>query len=164
MSNKALNDVNISDLRDDDIAKIRSTIKRIPGKDTGDENADRKNGRVFIVLGIIIASVTLVVAGIILFVVLMGNSNKDAIAGKWSFDQTTVYYFDGKGKGSLQLPLITYDFSYELTDKNVSIDFEDESVEDKTFLYSVSDDLLTLAGDDGISYTLTKELSGSSKS
>lgn len=156
MRNKALSDINLSDLRDEDIAIIRSTIKRIPGKNTADEKEDRKNGRLFIVLGIIIASVTLVVAGIVIFVILMGNSKKDAIAGQWSFDQTTSYYFDGEGKGSLQLPLNTYEFSYELTDTYVYIDFADDSVEDRMFLYSVSDDLLTLAGDDGTSYTFTK--------
>ena len=36
---------------------------------------------------------------------LAGAIRKDALAGNWTPDQTTVYSFDGHGRGSLNLPL-----------------------------------------------------------
>ena len=35
----------------------------------------------------------------------------DALAGKWDFDGTTAYEFDGKGSGAMLLTLADYDLS-----------------------------------------------------
>lgn len=51
---------------------------------------------------------------------------RDELKGVWALDQTTVYEFDGNGKGTLCLPLNDYAFTYTIDNNTVFIDFADE--------------------------------------
>ena len=68
----------------------------------------------------------------------------DPLCGKWDLDGTTVYMFDGKGGGALELPQSRYEFRYEIKDGTVSIDFTDDKVRDISYEFTVGSDELTL--------------------
>ena len=83
----------------------------------------------------------------------------DALAGKWDFDGTTAYEFDSKGSGAMLLTLADYDFTYEIKDNQLYIDFVNESAHDATYEFSVKGDTLILIGGEGTiggTYELTK--------
>jgi len=94
-------------------------------------------------------------------IVINGCSKGDVLKGTWNLDGTTVYQFDGSGKGNMILPSNTYSFEYTITkDKNmVSIDFEDNRVTDCIYTYKVNKNKLVLSGSEGeesFSYEFTK--------
>ena len=62
----------------------------------------------------------------------------------------TIYSFNGKG--DLVLPLGTYEFRYVLEDDVLQIDFADESIEDQSYKYSLTQDILIIMDEDGTSY------------
>ena len=106
----------------------------------------------------LIAGITTLVAGLgFLLVFLIGRAlEHDALSGIWSMDDVTVYVFNGKGHGKLSLPLNTYEFDYVLEENSILIDFDDPDAIDRSYLYSVSDDELTLIADDGSSFRFTR--------
>ena len=76
-------------------------------------------------------------------------------------DGTTAYEFSGDGNGALLLPNVTYEFSYDIKKDQISIDYENESVRDGTYTFTVEDNTLTLIGGEGNAeigkeYVLTK--------
>ena len=71
----------------------------------------------------------------------------DPLVGKWNYDDTTIYEFGEDGRGSLILPLNSYSFSYKDDNGTLFIDFSDDTAEDKTYTYEISDDILLLTGD-----------------
>lgn len=96
------------------------------------------------------ASALLVVIIIIIILIVKGCSGAtDALAGTWNFDSNTTYEFDGKGSGAMVLSLANYDFTYEIKDNQLYIDFSNESVHDATYEFSVKGDTLTLVGGEG---------------
>ena len=57
------------------------------------------------------------------------------------------------------LPNATYEFSYDIKKDQISIDYENESVRDGTYTFTVEDNTLTLIGGEGTvggTYTLTR--------
>lgn len=102
---------------------------------------------------------------VVIFIVLIckGCSGRtDALAGKWDFDGTTAYEFDGKGVGTMVLPSVSYDFKYEINGNELYIDFINESVHDSTYSFTVQTNTLTLVGGNdtaipGKVYELTKQ-------
>lgn len=95
-----------------------------------------------VVLAILILIIVLIVKGC-----SVGGS--DVLKGKWDLDGTTAYEFSGKGNGALLLPNVTYDFTYTIKGDQISIDYENESVRDGTYTFSVEEDKLTLIGGKG---------------
>ena len=71
------------------------------------------------------------------------------LKGKWDLDGTTAYEFSGDGNGALLLPNVTYEFTYEIKKDQISIDYENESVRDGTYTFTVEDNTLTLIGGEG---------------
>ena len=64
-----------------------------------------------------------------------------------------------KGSGEMLLTLADYDFTYEIKDNQLYIDFVNESAHDATYEFSVKGDTLTLIGGEGTiggTYELTK--------
>ena len=59
-------------------------------------------------------------------------------------DGTTAYEFSGDGNGALLLPNVTYEFTYKIKKDQISIDYENESVRDGTYSFSVENNTLTL--------------------
>ena len=102
-------------------------------------------------LGILILIIVLIVKGC--------SGGTDVLKGKWDLDGTTAYEFSGDGNGALLLPNATYEFTYEIKKDQVSIDYENESVRDGAYTFSVDKDKLTLIGGEGTvggTYTLTR--------
>lgn len=65
----------------------------------------------------------------------------------------------GKGSGAMLLTLADYDFTYEIKDNQLYIDFVNESAHDATYEFSVKGDTLILIGGEGTiggTYELTK--------
>ena len=90
------------------------------------------------------AFVVALVAVFALAVVMLTTGRKDPLKGVWALDSTTVYEFDGKGGGSLRLPLGSYAFTYTAEDGTVAIDFADPAASDDVYRYTVKGKTLTL--------------------
>ena len=109
---------------------------------------------------VIVSLLALLFVVLIIVLICKGCSGRtDALAGKWDFDGTTAYEFDGKGSGAMLLTLADYDFTYEIKDNQLYIDFVNESAHDATYEFSVKGDTLTLIGGEGTiggTYELTK--------
>lgn len=104
-----------------------------------------------VALGILILIIVLIVKGC--------SGGTDVLKGKWDVDGTTAYEFSGDGNGALLLPNVTYKFSYDINKDQISIDYENESVRDGTYTFTVEDNTLTLIGGEGTvggTYELTK--------
>ena len=101
------------------------------------------------------------VLGVFIALMAVGCSGgADPLWGKWDLDGTTVYVFDGKGSGALELPESRYEFRYEIKDGTVSIDFTNEKVRDISYAFVVASDELTLERsekNDTIIYKLKKQ-------
>ena len=86
-------------------------------------------------------------AAVIVFIlaaVLIAGSAADPLCGKWDLDGTTVYVFDGRGGGALELPGAKYEFRYKIDENTVSIDFADDKVRDISYEFAVDSDKLTI--------------------
>ena len=84
---------------------------------------------------------------------------KDELCGDWLYG-TTVYSFDGKGKGNMVLPDESFPYTYEFSEDSLSLDFESESLSDSTYRVVIDENDLTLAGVgnmNGIVYELTRK-------
>ena len=83
----------------------------------------------------IVGLVALAILILIIVLIVKGCSgSSDALAGKWDVDGTTAYEFSGDGNGALFLPNVTYEFSYDIKKDQISIDYENESVRDGTYI------------------------------
>ena len=101
-------------------------------------------------------------AVIIISLVLLAkdcSGGTDALAGTWDFDGTTIYFFDGSGSGAMELPSISYDFTYTIDGNKLMIDYANESVRDSEYEFTVDGNTLTLIGGEG-TVGRTYELSG----
>lgn len=112
---------------------------------------------------VIVSLLALLFVVLIIVLICKGCSGRtDALAGKWDFDGTTAYEFDGKGVGTMVLPSVSYDFKYEINGNELYIDFINESVHDSTYSFTVQTNTLTLVGGNdtavpGKVYELTKQ-------
>ena len=112
---------------------------------------------------VIVSLLALLFVVLIIVLICKGCSGRtDALAGKWDFDGTTAYEFDGKGVGTMVLPSVSYDFKYEINGNELYIDFINESVHDSTYSFTVQNSTLTLVGGNdtavpGKVYELTKQ-------
>lgn len=112
---------------------------------------------------VIVSLLALLFVVLIIVLICRGCSGRtDALAGKWDFDGTTAYEFDGKGAGAMVLPSASYDFKYEINGNQLYIDFINESAHDSTYSFTVQNSTLTLVGGNdtavpGKVYELTKQ-------
>ena len=96
---------------------------------------------------VIVSLLALLFVVLIIVLICKGCSGRtDALAGKWDFDGTTAYEFDGNGVGTMVLPSVSYDFKYEINGNELYIDFINESVHDSTYSFTVQTNTLTLVG------------------
>lgn len=83
--------------------------------------------------------------------------SKDGLKGTWDYDGNTMYYFDGQGKGQMQLPLSSYDFTYSTENGMLHIDFADPDVQDSDYSFSTVKDTLTLISDKALVFHKKKD-------
>ena len=81
----------------------------------------------------------------------------DALKGTWTLDESTAYVFDGKGSGTLHLPMGSYAFSYTIEDNIVTLDFADEALTDASYSFLLGRNALTLDTNTGTVYWLERE-------
>lgn len=118
----------------------------------------RRNKRIRTAIGV--ASVILLL--LIVVLCIKAFSGNDGFKGTWDLDGTTVYEFDGSGKGAMVLPNNEYEFTYNVDEENktISIDFADEKANDYTYTYELSGNKLILSGgdeDETFTYEFTKK-------
>ena len=107
----------------------------------------------------IIALLLLAVLIVGIVLICKSCSADKSIVGTWDYDTVTVYRFDKGGKGALELPNGSYEFSYEIDGDKLIIDFISESAADSTYIFEVSGNKLTITSveeTDAI-YVLTKK-------
>ena len=100
----------------------------------------------------------LVLAVLIIGIVLICKSCSadKSIVGTWDYDTVTVYRFDKGGKGALELPNRSYEFSYMTDGDKLTIDFVSESATDSIYVYTVNNDTLTLVSEDNRTIEMKK--------
>ena len=76
------------------------------------------------------------------------NSHRDII-GRWDLDGRTVYEFRKGGKGTLVLSTSQYEFTYEIDDDVIFIDFIDQRALDARYTYEVKGEVLFVTGGPG---------------
>ena len=123
----------------------------------------RQRQRMLLTVGLVVAIVIIAVVSIILFKPDNTKSDPakaDILIGTWVYDQYTKYEFDGYGKGCMCLDNTHYEYSYEIKDNTLSMDFENEAVHDCSYTFNVKDNTLTMVGGEGTTsgtYTLSKQ-------
>lgn len=123
----------------------------------------RQRQRMLMTVGLVVVIAIIAVMSIILFKPSNRKNDPataDVLSGTWVYDQYTKYQFDGYGKGCMCLDNAHYEYSYEIEDNTLSMDFENEAVHDCSYTFSVKDNTLTIVGGEGTSggtYSLTKQ-------
>ena len=103
---------------------------------------------------IVLLAVLVVLAAVMLAVTLL---QRDGLKGTWALDDTTVYEFDGRGHGTLRLPLGSYEFSYTVEEDRLTIDFADDTATDAGYTFRKDGATLTLDTNTGTVYRLDKQ-------
>lgn len=120
-------------------------------------SARRRRRRMVTVLSAIALAAVIL---IIIIIVRSCSGGTDVLKGTWDLDGVTVYQFDGKGAGSLNLPGDSYAFTYEIKDGTLVIDFESKAARDRTYAFTADESKLTLTdgeGEDSKIFELTKQ-------
>ena len=113
----------------------------------------RLRRRVYRVLLAVLAVVFVVSAAMI----AREQLRHDALKGTWALDESTAYVFDGKGGGTLRLPMGSYAFSYTVEDNVVTLDFADEALTDASYSFRLGRNAMTLDTNTGTVYWLEVE-------
>lgn len=80
--------------------------------------------------------------------------------GTFVYDEYTEYEFDGKGSGCMYLENSSYPFGYAISGEKLKLDFEDTAVHDCEYIFTISQNELTIVGGEGTTggtYTLTRK-------
>ena len=155
---------------DEEMRKIRRTIKRVPAKNTRSTNAptgrtgekrkssSRRINQTHVIM--ICLAILLIVCTVIAIALIQRPKKSNDLKGRWSLDDVTVYSFDGDGHGEMVLPLNTYEFSYVVEGNKIMIDFINENAEDKEYSYTISADTLILTDAAGMEFRFVKSSKG----
>ena len=132
-----------------DDPEMQARILRYQARKRRKQAKRRRIKRILLVLSLLIVFIVVVM-------MIIRGFRRDELKGIWALDQTTVYEFDGRGSGSLHLPLGDYAFYYTVEDKRLSIDFSDEQAADAAYSYSIDGSIMTLDNDIGSVFRLEK--------
>ena len=118
-------------------------MSRYEGKYLSEERSrkPRRRRRRRNYLPLILVLVLVTVAAIVLGFTM----GRDDLKGQWLYGNT-VYSFDGKGKGNMELPDEAYTYTYEFKGRSLSLDFEDDRLSDPSYTVDLNGDVLTLTG------------------
>ena len=160
MENKDLSGDAGNRFSDEDLQTMLGTVRHVSNKheenmydlyglsDRDTRKATRKKDKTLI---------TMIVAGIVIIVIGLGFIcayffsrllEHDPLKGVWSLDDVTIYSFNGKGHGTLSLPLNSYEFDYVLEDNVIKIDFTDADAIDRSYIFTVTEEELILTDSD----------------
>ena len=67
-----------------------------------------------------------------------------SIAGTWTVDGITTYRFDENGMGELILPEHEFAFDYTVEEDELTLEFDDSSINTAVFTFTMEDDTLVL--------------------
>ena len=84
----------------------------------------------------------LISIGMIFF--LFKVPKEDKLKGLWDIDGNTMYEFDGKGNGKLIISSNEYNFTYNLDNNNLFIDFEQKESKDSRYIVNIKQEELVL--------------------
>ena len=160
MENKDLSGDAGNRFSDEDLQTMLGTVRHVSNKQDNDirelyglsgkgerESARKKDKTVIVII----------VAGIVILVIAIGlvcsyfigrALEHDPLKGVWSLDDVTIYSFNGKGHGTLSLPLNSYEFDYVLEDNVLKIDFTDADAIDRSYIFTVTEEELILTDSD----------------
>ena len=94
---------------------------------------------------------------VITIIVVLKSNNNNPFLGTWLSEGGTIYEFNKNGKGMMKTTLSEYNFSYKISKKVLSIDFEDEKAIDTDYNFICSENSkCTLTSDRG-TFTFNKK-------
>ncbi len=116
---------------------------------------------------VVVTAATILALLIFLIVILVKSCGSDSsatnpykqIQGKWAVDSVTKYEFNSDGNGALILPNDTYDFTYEIDNGVITIDFTSDLVIDSSYTYDITGKQLTITDvkNADVKYVLVKK-------
>lgn len=104
--------------------------------------------------------VAVVIVVVFIIFALLPKSDLGVVKGTWVYDQYTRYEFDGNGNGCMCLEDLHYKYTYIISDDELTLDFENDTVHDCTYTFKINDNTLIIIGGEGTvggTYELTKE-------
>lgn len=105
-----------------------------------------------VVIGlIIVSSITLLIS-----LKMINKNSKNTFIGSWISEGGIIYEFKRNNSGIMKTSLSEYKFTYKISDKMLSIDFENEKSEDSEYEYNFKNKRLILSNEKGI-FTFTKK-------
>ena len=153
---------------DEELQNMLGTVRHVPNKQDNDmrdlyglsgkseRESSKKKDRTLIVMIIAGIVILVIILGFIISLLVGRALEHDPLKGTWTLDDVTVYTFNGKGHGKLNLPLNAYEFDYVLEGNRIEIDFSDPDAIDRSYSYSVTDDELVFTGDDDTVYVFVR--------
>ena len=105
-----------------------------------------------VVIGlIIVSSITLLIS-----LIMINKNSKNTFIGSWISEGWIIYEFKRNNSGIMKTSLSEYKFTYKISDKMLSIDFEDEKNIDTDYEYFFKKNKCIMKSDKG-SFTFTKK-------
>ncbi len=105
-----------------------------------------------VVIGlIIVSSITLLIS-----LIMINKNSKNTFIGSWISEGGIIYEFKRNNSGIMKTSLSEYKFTYKISDKMLSIDFEDEKNIDTDYEYFLKKNKCIMKSDKG-SFTFTKK-------
>lgn len=100
---------------------------------------------------IIIGIIAILALSISLIFHFQKGNTKDLLQfqGEWVYDEYTKYEFDGTGNGCMCLEDLHYAYTYTVDNDEIYIDFEDASLHDCTYTFTLNEKKLMLVGGKG---------------
>ncbi len=103
-----------------------------------------------VAIGLIIVSTTTLLISSIMII----KNTKNFFIGKWISEGGIIYEFKRNNSGIMKTPLSEYKFTYKVSDKIISINFEDEKNIDTNYEYSFENNKCIMKSDRGL-FTFT---------
>ena len=105
-----------------------------------------------VVIGlIIVSSITLLIS-----LIMINKNSKNTFIGSWISEGGIIYEFKRNNSGIMKTSLSEYKFTHKISDKMLSIDFEDEKNIDTDYEYFFKKNKCIMKSDKG-SFTFTKK-------
>ena len=111
---------------------------------------EKKNRKIKFKKILILACIIIVVCVALIFLFKGKNKIENKFIGEWTTDGVTIYEFKKDNTGVLKVSLSDYDFTYEIKDDKLYIDFKNEKSEDSEYTYEFKEDKLILTGKYGV--------------